>query len=410
MASVVSLPIDSIAAGGDGVGRTNGLVVFVPRSAPGDIVTARIAGKGHFARGSLTTIVTASADRIDPPCAHYTRDRCGGCQIQHITYDAQLAAKKRIVGDAVQRIAKRDPSALRAVTPSPKQWRYRTKLTLAIRRSTGGWMAGLHRYDDPSQVFALADCPITERAIVTTWKEVMSASGFFPEAKELRGSVRMTGAGAAFTLYGGVRWADGKAFLDAAPSVRALWWEPESGERRMVDDRRDEKSPAASFGQVNPDVALELQRYLLSRARAYTPKSVIDAYAGLGDTAAALSLDGIRVTAIELDREASEWSARRLSPPSRAVRGLVEEVLPEFLPADVVVVNPPRAGIDARVAELLEANAGATKGLMYVSCNPATLARDLSRLPSFRIESLQPFDMFPQTAHVETVCELVPAR
>src|SRR6184192_4148892 len=153
-----------------------------------------------------------------------------------------------------------------------------------------------------------------------------------------------------------------------------------------------------------------MQRHLIARVKSHSPASVIDAYAGLGDTSAVLGADGIQVTAIELDREASEWSARRLSPPSRAVRGRVEEKIGEFLPADVIVVNPPRAGIDANVAEALEANAAATKAILYVSCNPATLARDLTRLPSFGIESLQPFDMFPQTAHVETVCELVPVQ
>jgi 23S rRNA (uracil1939-C5)-methyltransferase len=410
VAAVVSVPIDSIAAGGDGVGRSNGLVVFVPRTAPGDVVTARIAGKGHFARGTLTTIVSSSGERTDPACEHYTRDRCGGCQIQHIAYTAQLVAKKRIVGDAIQRIAKRDPSALQAVRPSQKEWRYRTKLTLAIRRSGESWIAGLHQYDHPSHIFALADCPITESSVVATWRDVMSASRLFPDAKELRGSVRVTPAGATFVLYGGVRWNASEDFLEAVPSVRALWWEPENGERRMVEDRRTERNPAASFGQVNPEVAEEMQKHLIARVKSHSPSSVIDAYAGLDDTSAELCATGITTTSIELDREASEWSARRLSPPSRAVRGRVEEKIGEFLPADVIVVNPPRAGLDGKVAEALEANAPTTKAILYVSCNPATLARDLTRLTSFRIESLQPFDMFPQTAHVETVCELVPAR
>ena len=409
MASVVSVPIDSIAAGGDGVGRSNGLVVFVPRTAPGDVITARISGKGHFARGSLTTIVSPSAERTDPSCDHYKRDRCGGCQIQHITYDAQLSAKKRIISDALERIAKRDASSLQPVRPSPKQWRYRTKLTLAIRRSGNGWKAGLHRYDDPSQIFALADCPITEGEIVAVWREIMLASEFFPEAKELRGSVRLTKSGCTFALYGGLRWPESEDFLEAVPSVRALWWEPERGERRLVEDRRDERTPSASFGQVNPEVASELHSYLMERINSHSPKSVVDAYAGLGDTSVELSRAGACVTAIELDAEASEWSSQRLPAPSRAVRGRVEEVIGDALPAAVVVVNPPRAGIDAAVAEALEANVATTKAVMYVSCNPATLARDLTRLPSYRIASLQPFDMFPQTAHVETVCELVPA-
>jgi len=122
-----------------------------------------------------------------------------------------------------------------------------------------------------------------------------------------------------------------------------------------------------------------------------------------------LSDRGIRVTAIELDPDASSWSAARLTAPSRAIRAKVEDALPGLLPADLVILNPPRAGVDAYVTATLEAEAGHVRGVIYVSCNPATLARDLSRLPSYRIESLRAFDMFPQTAHVETVCDLRPA-
>jgi len=404
----VSVQIDSIAAGGDGVGRTDGLVVFVPRAAPGDIVTAQISGKGHFARGTLRNVVTPSPVRVDPPCPHYTRDRCGGCQIQHMSYDAQLAAKQLIIRDSLQRIGKRavDPPAIER---SPHEWRYRTKLTLAIRRRGARWIAGLHPYDDPSAVFALADCPITDRRVVATWREVMSADAFFPDGKELRGSVRITSGGATFVMMGGRAWAARDQFSAAVPSVSALWWEPDGeGLRRRLYDRRPDRSPGASFAQVNAEVAAELRSFVVSRAQSLDARSVVDAYAGAGHTAFALAECGMMVTAIELDADASAWSAERLPPPSRAVHARVEEALAAHLPADLVILNPPRAGLDGRVTETLEANSAATKRLIYISCNPATLARDISRLPSFRIESLRAFDMFPQTAHVETVCELVP--
>jgi 23S rRNA (uracil1939-C5)-methyltransferase len=151
-----------------------------------------------------------------------------------------------------------------------------------------------------------------------------------------------------------------------------------------------------------------LREYVLQRARSYQPATAVDAYSGAGHTAIALSEDGVSVTAIELDRDASEWSASKLVAPSRAVHGRVEDELRKALPADLVILNPPRAGVDARVTETLEAESTRLQGIIYISCNPATLARDLSRLPSFRIESLNAFDMFPQTAHVETVCELRP--
>lgn len=405
----ISVGIDSIAAGGDGVGRTNGLVVFVPRTAPGDVVTAQTSGRGHFARGALRSIVTPSPVRIDPPCPHYTRDKCGGCQIQHMTYDSQLVAKQIIVRDSLQRIGKRSVDAP-GIERSPKEWRYRTKLTLAMRRRGGRWIAGLHPYDDPVRVFPLADCPITDRRVVAAWHEVMQADAYFPDAKELRGSIRITGGGPTFVMIGGESWAARDQFSAAVPSISAVWWEPADDKpRRLLYDRRRDRAPSASFAQVNAGMAEVLREYVLERARAYEPATAVDAYSGAGHTAIALSGDGVSVTAIELDPDASEWSASRLHGSSRAVRGRVEEELPKALPADLVILNPPRAGVDARVTETLEREAVRLKGIIYISCNPATLARDLSRLPSYRIESLNAFDMFPQTAHVETVCELRPA-
>ena len=200
--AAVSVAIDSIAAGGDGVGRSNGLVVFVPRTAPGDVVTAQISGKGHFARGALRSIVTPSRDRIEPPCPHYTRDKCGGCQLQHLKYDAQLESKRVIVRDSLQRIGKRKVE-VPPIERSPNDWRYRTKLTLTMRRRGARWVAGLHPYDDPIGIFALADCPITDRKVVAAWREIMAADTYFPDADELRGSVRITSGGPTFVMIGG---------------------------------------------------------------------------------------------------------------------------------------------------------------------------------------------------------------
>jgi 23S rRNA (uracil1939-C5)-methyltransferase len=113
--------------------------------------------------------------------------------------------------------------------------------------------------------------------------------------------------------------------------------------------------------------------------------------------------------AVELDGDAAAWCSARLPAGSRAVAARVEDVLGGLLPTDLVILNPPRGGVDAAVTAALESAAPRPRAVIYVSCNPATLARDLSRLPGYRIESLAAFDMFPQTAHVETVCELVPA-
>jgi len=410
MSPVVTLAVDSIAAGGDGVGRSNGLVVFVPRTAAGDIVTASIAGKGQFARGSLRSVTRPSRDRTEPPCPHYTRDRCGGCQLQHITYPAQIAAKQLIIRDAIVRIGKRELSAPE-VRKSRSEWRYRTKLTLAIKRRGASWIAGLRAYDDPSRVFSLADCPITDRGVVRVWRDVMNASSLFPDAIELRGSVRLSDGAYTFSMQGGARWGGHEDFFAAVPSISDLWWEADGRGPALLKSRDapgSRKKPGISFAQVNPDVASELHAHVVARALSYSPSRIVDAYSGAGATAIPLAGAGASVTAIELDQMASDWCARQLPEGSRAVRGRVEDELRPALPADVVLLNPPRAGIDEKVAAILEGQEPRPRAVIYVSCNPATLARDISRLPSYRIASVVAFDMFPQTAHVETVCELVP--
>jgi 23S rRNA (uracil1939-C5)-methyltransferase len=238
----------------------------------------------------------------------------------------------------------------------------------------------------------------------------MKADAYFPDARELRGSVRITSGGPTFVMMGGESWEARDQFSAAVPSISAVWWEPaENKPRRVLYDKRVDRTPSASFAQVNAEMAEILRAYVLDKVRSFRPESVVDAYSGAGDIAVALSMEGVSVTAIELDPEAVEWSASKLTGSSRAIQGRVEDELPFALPADLVILNPPRAGVDSRVTERLEAEAARLRGIIYVSCNPATLARDLSRLPSYRIESLHSFDMFPQTAHVETVCELRPA-
>jgi 23S rRNA (uracil1939-C5)-methyltransferase len=237
----------------------------------------------------------------------------------------------------------------------------------------------------------------------------MDADAYFPDASELRGSIRITSGGPTLLMMGGESWAARDQFSAAVPSVSAVWWEPADDKpRRLLYDRRPDRAPNASFAQVNAGMAEILAGYVLERARQLSPRTAVDAYAGAGEGAAALSDAGVAVTAIELDPDASEWSSSILRSPSRAVQGRVEDILPDALPADLVILNPPRAGVDERVTQTLEANASQIRGLIYVSCNPATLARDIARLPSYGIESVRAFDMFPQTAHVETVCVLRP--
>lgn len=414
-AAEVLLDIERVVAGGDGLARHDSLVVLVPRTLAGEQVRARVTTAGKVGRGALVSVERPSAARVEPQCAHYTRDSCGGCQLQHADYAEQMRIKAGLVEEAFRRIARR-PVPLPAVRPAPSPWRYRRKLTLSIRASDSrgerGWIAGLRRVGRPDDVFSLEDCAITDSRVLDIWRAVVRAAGHFPREPRLGGVARVESDGTtSFTLRGATDWPEAQQFFDAVPGISALWWVPDRGRERQVATRGTgdaARRSGSSFGQVNADVARAMQDYVCERVRAWTPTHVVDAYAGIGDTAAALAAAGIRVTAIELDRSAAAWAATRLPAPSRVRAARVEDALPRALPADVIVVNPPRSGLDATVCAAIAGARPRPRALIYVSCDPATLARDVARLGDWRIASLTCFDMFPHTAHVETVCELLP--
>jgi 23S rRNA (uracil1939-C5)-methyltransferase len=246
------------------------------------------------------------------------------------------------------------------------------------------------------------------------WRAVLDAGAWLPDERSLRGAVRADADGASFMLEGGNAWPLADRFFAEMPRLTSLWWQPDGSPRRLLHARGAAPvSPA--FAQVNPAMARELRSYVLDRIAKRAPSSVVDAYAGEGELAFALEQRGVAVTTIELDAEAVGRTRARLSPGARVIEGRVEDILGGVLPTDLVVLNPPRTGLHERIPAMLEKEMSAEPTsptphplLIYISCNPATLARDLARMPSYRIASLAAFDMFPQTAHVETVCELVP--
>jgi 23S rRNA (uracil1939-C5)-methyltransferase len=405
------LEVERVVAGGDGLARLDSLVVLVGRVLAGERVRARVALRRGVGRGDLVAIERASPRRVEPPCPHYEGDQCGACQLQHASYDEQLRIKAGIVAESFARIARRQidqPGVNAAGSP----WRYRRKLTLALRRRGNRWYAGLRRRDNPDVVFELRDCHITDDHVQDVWRTIMhDGAQFLPDAESLRGSVRADGGGASFILEGGDAWPAAERFFAVVPALRTLWWAPTRGGRRRMAVRGELAAADASFTQVNAPVAAALREHVLarvkSRAGAGNGRHLIDAYSGTGELAAGFVREGWRVTAIELDRDAARVAEARLTPPARVVQDRVERALASVLPADVVTLNPPRAGVDPRVIDSLRQASG-LRAIVYVSCDPATLARDVARLASWRVAAVTCFDMFPQTAHVETVCELVP--
>jgi 23S rRNA (uracil1939-C5)-methyltransferase len=409
--------IAALAAGGAGVGKLpDGMTVFVPRTAPGDrIRLTQVRRKRRYATAVVGEVLTPGPARVEPPCLHFTRDRCGGCQWQHLAITAQRAAKAHIVGDALRRLGGLDV-ADPDVVASPRTDGYRATVTLTVRHTASRTIAGFHDAEDPSRVFHLERCHIAREELDGLWQAVRPALAALPRGDDVRLKLRVAeGTGALHVVVdGGVEAWSGAPEVHAAVRQAGLdatvWWRPQRGAvRRMAGPESD--PAAASFAQVNPEVAALLRGAVMAGVKRADRRTggqavrVLDLYAGVGETALPLAAAGHEVVMVELDQRAvrrAEERATTLGVALRCIAARVEDALPRLLPADVVIVNPPRTGLSAQITDRL--TACPPDRLLYVSCDPATLARDLKRL-GVRANRLilRAFDMFPQTSHVETL-------
>ncbi|HET9982660.1 MAG TPA: TRAM domain-containing protein [Longimicrobiales bacterium] len=412
--------IGGIAAGGAGVGRLpDGRAVFVQRTAPGEDVEVRVVEeKRRWARAELVRVLSPAPDRRAAPCPYYAR--CGGCTLEHLAYPAQLRAKAGIVADALRRIGG-IPVEPPEVVASPRELRYRNRVSFTLLRlGRGRVVAGFHEIDHPERVVDIgAACLLPEEPIAETWGRLREAWGpgaeRLPAGRRLRLTLRGSTAGeVALVVEGGDSAGRPEELLAAVPGLSAIWHlRPDrelvrlAGRASLEDEWREEDVDVsgAVFLQVNRAAAELLDEHVARTAGDVAGRRVVDAYCGVGLHARRLARGGAAVVGIELDRAAVE-EARRTAPPGATfVAGRVEEELPRALPAELVILNPPRGGLDPAVPVALAADPPAR--LIYVSCDPATLARDLARLAgSFGVESVRCFDLFPQTAHVETVVAL----
>ncbi len=348
----IELLIDDIAFGGKGVGRAEGKAVFVPFTIEGERVTARVVReKKSFAEAELVRVTEPSPHRAPPLCPYF--GRCGGCSYQHMSYEHELHWKSHQVAQALKRIGKFSAPPLRPIVPSPRDYEYRNRITVHVENG----VVGFFRHD-AHRLIDIERCPIA-----------------MPQVNEELTTLRAR------------RPRDGHYTLRAQRGPRV-------------------------FSQTNDAVAIHLAD---SIAGLIPPERtlLIDAYCGAGFFAKRLREKFTRIVGLDWDIHAIAAAQAGSTAAETYLAGeIATHLADQLVQADpkttTVIVDPPATGLGADVREILRRHPAAT--LLYVSCNPPTLARDLAELvPAFKLESVTPFDMFPQTAEIEVLAHLTAA-
>ena len=390
----LEIELTGFAAGGKAVGRApDGRIVFVDYAMPGERVLAEIAAETpSYIEATTIEVREPSEQRVEPRCQYF--GRCGGCQLQHISYGEQLRLKTGIVRDQLRRIGRFEDEAIDGVLQEmigmADPWAYRNHMRFTVRRDgeVGFMEHGSHRF------LRIDHCEI---ALPAANRVLRDAQGRTMQTRAL--TVRAGEHSDELLVQPKLRWRPHRR--GSTRSGQPHYHELLRGARYRVS------SPA--FFQVNSRQAERLIELVVARARAVQPRLVADAYSGVGTFAVALAQVVPDVVTIEASAAAGDDAEVNLAPYDnvRRIVGTVEEQLPALDPApDVVIVDPPRAGLDASVIDAIVESG--VRRLVYVSCDPATLARDLRRLADggMELSELQPIDMFPHTQHIECISTL----
>ncbi|HEU4872535.1 MAG TPA: class I SAM-dependent RNA methyltransferase [Pyrinomonadaceae bacterium] len=381
---VLEVEVERILPGGMGLAHAGGKTVFVSLAAPGDRLRVRVEREqGNVLFASIEEIVTPSPLRIEPPCPYF--GRCGGCDFQQLTYEAQLIAKAEIIRDCLRRIARLESVPDFVVTPSPDNWRYRMRAMWQIdreQRAIGYYERGSRRVCD------VVDCAVLRPALQEKLEEV--------RATEWR------------------QFPEGLKHLDVVQGENGVSFAPEfagfhTSELSLTVRGEVYQFNAEAFFQINPSLLEPLIDFALGDA---SGESVLDLYCGVGLFTLPLARRFKNVVGVEANSAAVRFARRNLQNAELANARVITATVTDWFrtgpvgPVDFVFLDPPRAGAESVVIKgIVDLRPGA---ISYVSCDPATLARDLKKLIAggYAIDSIAAFDLFPQTHHVETVVRL----
>ena len=366
---VVDLKIEDIAFGGKGVGREQGKAIFVPYTIEGEIVSAEIVReKKQFAEAELVEVKQRSPDRVEPQCPYF--GRCGGCAYQHINYEHQLAIKWRQVRDALQRIGKLKDVPMRPIIPSPKQYAYRNRITVHAQDGVIGFFRR-----DSHQLIDIEHCPISTDEVNRALTELRAQS----YVRDGHYTLRASASSRVFSQTND----------EVADALRALVFDLVPPKQELLIDAYCgagffAKALLEKFERV---IGIDWDKFAIAAAKENaTAKEMYIA----GDVEVELQ----KVGAVYLNRP-----PRSNSPESVRLRSIAPTFERERL---TLIVDPPATGLTESVRKTILDLAPTI--LIYVSCNPPTLARDLRDLQdNFIVDSVTPLDMFPQTAEIEVV-------
>ncbi|HXT64501.1 MAG TPA: class I SAM-dependent RNA methyltransferase [Pyrinomonadaceae bacterium] len=395
--------IERILPGGLGLAYADGRAVMVSLAAPGDRLRVRLERvKGSVAFASIVEILEPAPLRIEPPCPYF--GRCGGCDFQQLSYHAQLNAKVEIVRDCLRRIAGIEDVPKFEITAAPNEWHYRARAQWQYdsrRRLLGYFEANSHRVCDVAECAVLAPELQSELELL---RERMKQGELPDEARYFRavaGDERVSVA-----AVGGERRRDtSPTIIDGSPeTIRTI-----HGESYRLN--------AESFFQTNNDLLPALIDYAVGDVLG---RKAIELYCGVGLFTVPLARRFEKVFAVEDDADATEFARENLSAAglknTRVEKSKVGDWVARnqsreaFQSVDLLLLDPPRAGVESSAIAVI-AKVGPPR-ICYVSCDPATLARDLKKLIAggYSIKSMRAFDMFPQTHHVETVVQMTKPR
>jgi 23S rRNA (uracil1939-C5)-methyltransferase len=408
-AEILTVKLEKLTYGGDALGRvpdpltgTGGRAVFVPFALPGETVRIRVIEqkRGHI-RGELVEVLDPSPERITPKCIHF--GVCGGCHYQHLSYQAQLQLKTDILRDQLMRIGKIQDPLVQPMIASPQKWNYRNHVQFHL--SPAGELGYIQA--NSRDMFPISECHLPEAALDKLWRSLVLDPGLGLE----RISLRLGMDNEIMLVLESDQPEPPELELEAALSVVHLNGEDMvvmAGDEAITASVKDRlfRVSAASFFQVNTGMAGEMVQHLLDHLPVSPGTTLLDVYCGVGLFSSFFAGRVGRLTGIEASPSACEDFAANLDEFDNVelYQAPAELVLPSLdVSPDIVIVDPPRAGLDKRVLDALLAQQPAS--IAYVSCDPSTLGRDSARLilGGYRLVQVTPFDLFPQTYSIESI-------